>query len=506
MAGLRQGPSGRLLTGTIDGQVLTWSQPLQRWIPDVLDNFLPGAPVYDVTAAPFSAANNLAADDTNALSLAYTAANAAPGVIYLGSRHRVTGALPPLLNNNIMVVGRGPFNGGTIVQVDSPTPVDAMSVLGCQYSGFSNMWIAGTRLLTSGNGIKLTGGYRLAVENVLITGMGGGVEVDRCTLTSIRQCNLGDLYGPNAHYAHGLGGSFNHAVKYQDCVCGTNYPLSIAGQAAPWAQNTLYVTGQIVTANGNIYQCLAGGTSSLVGTGPSGLPGTTPNNVHTTPIADGSTFWVFAMPAAAWWKQGSWSHTFEVLDCGALQGAYGCSVDDEVPASGSAPLFFRSHNFQIDHPLLRGMRFLAGSSHRNSMSFVTSVMGGSGIEIGPGVAGWEFEGGEIFGCADAGALIGSGLGGILHGLQMDAIGARASNTRDCIEVAAGVSNFALIGNRLGNQAGGTSTSRYGASIGAGADRYSLVGNIAPGNATGGFLNTPGASATRVLTGNVGSVT
>src|SRR6185369_15274451 len=256
----------------------------------------------------------------------------------------------------------------------------------------------------------------------------------------------------------------------------------------------------------NIYQCLTGGTSAGSGSGPSGLPGTNPNNVHTTPIADNSVQWVFAMPAAAWWKQGSFSHTFEVLDCGALQGAYGSSVEDDAPASGSAPLFFRSHNFQVDHPLLRGMRFLGGSSHRNSMTFVTSVIGGSGIEIGAGVAGWEYEGGEVFGCADAGVLVGSGIGGLLHGLQIDAVSARSSNTRDCIEVAAAVSNFRIIANALGNQVGGASASRYGVSVAAGCDRYTITGNLAPGNTTGGFLNTPGASSTRVLAGNVGTVT
>lgn len=504
MAGLRLGPSGRLLTGTED-DTLVWVEKLRQWMPAALSNLMPGAPLYNVLAPPFNAQNSLAADDTNALALAILAANANPGVIYLGSRHRTTGALPDVLNNNVTILGRGPFNGGTILQIDSPTGVDALKATGCQYTTFANMWIAGARVLTTGSGVKFSGTYRAAVQNIVITNMGGGVEVDRCTLTELYRAHLGDLYGPFAHYAHGAGGVYNHAVKYRDSVCGTSFPLGLSGTARPWAQSTVYAVGQVVVANGNLYQCSTAGTSAASGAGPSGIPSTNPSFAHSVVIADNSCGWRFAMPASAWYKQGSYSHTFEVLDCGALQGAYGISVEDDAPGSGSAPLFLRTQNFQADHCALRGLRILAGASHRNHMLFVTSVFGGSGVEVGATVGNWEFEGGEIFGCADAGMLIGSG-NGLVHGLQIGAVSGALANSRDCVEVASGVSDFTINACSLGNMASAAAQSRYGVSIGANADRYIVSNNRAVGNLTGGYLNTPGVSATRVFTGNLGSIT
>lgn len=504
---VRRGPSGPSIRASQADDALVWSGTAGDWIPSSVARLLPGAPIFDVTKPPYSALGlSLAPDDTNAIAAAITAANNAPGVVYLGKAHRVTAILPPLQNNNVIVTGRGPFNGGTIFQVDSTTAINALQVLNCQYSGFQNMWVVGSRALTSNWGLRIQGGFRCFARNMLVSSFGQGVEVDRSTLTEIDYVNLSDLYGPYAHYAHGLNGTHNHAVKYRNCVVGTAYPLSLAGQARDWAQNTLFVAGQVCKANGNFYQCLQGGTSAASGTGPSGLPTTNISTLRSIPITDGGVLWVFAMPAAACYKQGSWSHTFEVLDCGALQGDQGLLVEDDAPASGSEPLFSRSHNLQADHTYGGGVVLRAGSSHDHDKLLVISTMGGNAIEVSSGVDGdWSFDNVIVYGCSGAGMAIGRG-DGTVHNARFGVVGTAQNNSRDCIEVATGVQHLTINDCTLGRVlSSGAITNRYGVSVGSGCDNYTLTGNRAYG-LTGGILNTPGTASTRVLSGNIGSVT
>ena len=506
---LRRAPSGRAFVGQNNGDIPIWNSASQSWNAEPPSFVQPGAPVYDVMGPPFNAVGHLAADDTNAISNAILAANARPGVIYLGPAHRTTANVPQIQNHNISIIGRGPFNGGTIWQLDGGGLIDGPRASNCQYTTIKDIWITGARAYTTGWGVRLSGCYRAAVQNVVVSSMGRGVEVDRCVLTYLEQANCADNYGPFNHYAHGAGGTFNHAVKYRDSGGGTNFPLALVGNARSWAQNTAYVAGNVVLANGNFYQCLQAGTSAGSGTGPSGLPTTNIATLRTTPIADGSgsLLWVFAMPAHAMFRMGSWAHTFELLDCGALQGAEGLVVEDDAPASGSAPLFVRTQNLQIDHAVLRGIALRAGGAHRLHMTFVTSIFGGTGIEIGSGVTGnVEFEGGEVFGTAQGGITLAGGGFSLVHGMQVATIGTDASGTRDCIEVAAGVTDFTISSCGLASTRDAPVTSRYGVSIGAGCDNYTVVGNRANRNLTGGFLNTPGLAASRVFAGNIGSIT
>lgn len=502
---LRSSPSGRRIAATQADETLTWNEASNTWIPTALSRLVPGAPIYDVTKPPYSALGlSLAPDDTAGIARAITDANARPGVIYLGAWHRVSAALPPIANNNVILCGRGRFNGGTVFQVDTPTSENVLQIIGCRDAGIMHLWVSSTRLHTTNWAVRLSGTTRCFAHDLLVSRIGGGVEVDRCTLSWFERINVGDIYGPSGFYAHGAGGTFNHAVKFRDCLGGQNYPLAVTGTARPWAQSTSYSVGNVVTANGNLYQCAVAGTSSASGTGPSGLPGTSPDDVHTASLTDGSVSWRFAMSACAWFRQGSFSHTFEVLDCGTLQGAHGLSVEDDVPASGSQPQFCRTHNLQIDHPATRGIRLLAGVSHRNHMTWVSSVLGGSGIEVGPNAGNWEFVGGEVYGCSDAGILVGGGFGRIAS-LDIGSVSAALSNSRDCIEVSPNVTDFTITGCALDGLSGSSIRSRYGVSIASGCDRYVVANNRASAPLTGGFLNTPGAAATRVLSANTGSV-
>ena len=199
----------------------------------------------------------------------------------------------------------------------------------------------------------------------------------------------------------------------------------------------------------------------------------------------------------AWYYQGSHAHTFELINCGALEGGYGLLVEDDVPNTGSEPRFTRTVNFQADHCELGGIRLLGGAAARFTHTFITSIATGNGIHIADTFGGnWEINGGEISGIGGHGIYVGVG-NGIITGVQVGSL--TAGN--DGIHVDTGVTDFNLIGNSCGDMYLAASVFRYGINIQASCDNYNVIGNRCVGNNTGAINNVPGTSLTRVVRNN-----
>lgn len=500
MPELRLPASGPFTRGSLNRQVLTWNAAAAppRWEAEEISQLWPGSPAYDVR--DFGAVGDGIADDTAALNAAIAAANLVPGTIYLGQAHRITASLTTISNNNIWVVGRGEFNGGSRIMVDSAAAIDVFNFT-AQYGGLFRIWIVGLRVYSAGWAVNLRG-FRNRIYECVISELCFGVRCENSNGCIVEKTIVTNMWGVFMFAAFGTGGgNFNHALTFQTCIAGTAFPGALVGNATIWAPATAYVVGNVVTRPQGIFQCVVSGTSG--GTGPTGIPSTVPATAHTTPIVDGTAQWVFAMPSFVGFLQGSFVHTFEMIDCGVLQGLFGFSMEDTAPAAGSEPQFARAQNLQIDHTVERGIRLVAGSAARFIGTFITSIFGGTGIEIASGFDGnWEFAGGEVFGCTDAGVVIARG-DGILNGMQIGAVSGRAANTRDCVEVAASVTDWSVVNCSLGRMFGSTvPASRFGISIGAGADRYIVALNRIIGNVTGAISNTPGRASSRVVDCNI----
>lgn len=462
-----------------------------------------GAPAYDVR--DFGAVGDGVADDTAALTAAAAAANEAPGPIYLGRAHRITAATPSLTSDGAGWVGRGIF--ATEVIDDSATGVDVFT-LANRYGFLQDVWIRGFWVRAAGHGVRVVpNGFRVRVERVLVSQKAFGVEHVGVTLCQCRQVFLDDLYGSYGFRARGESLAVqNQAVFYDRCVAGTGYPLGgPSTRVVAWAPSTAKLVGDVVRANGVLWQCAVAGTTAGSGTGPSGFPSIGTNEVHTTQVVDGTVRWLYAMPDNDWYIQDSFGGTFEMRDCGALQGGRGLAVRDSNPGAGSTPLFIRVSNFETDH-CCEGVVLAAGASMHFDQLLAGSNLAGAGFEVGSGVSGvWSITGGEIFGSYIAGILVNRG-DGTINGVQVGACSAASAGGRDGIEVAANVTDFTITGCSSGDLSGTASQARYGISVATGCDRYIVSGNRCVGNDTGGILNTPGTSSTRVVTGNVGTVT
>ncbi|MES2211305.1 MAG: glycosyl hydrolase family 28-related protein, partial [Chloroflexota bacterium] len=195
---------------------------LSRWFvhavhkqPDRL-----GRPVYDVVL-DFGAANNGVTDDLAAINLAIAAANASPGIIYLGKSHVISGALTTITGNNVVIRGRGPFNGGTSIGVTAAVaPSEVIKITG-QYCRLEDFYLFAVTPYTSGQAVLVEGGYRTEIFRIRLEDFANGIEVKTSTLTNIIDCELADLAGTYGIWVHGTSLGQTHATYIEHVIGNT---------------------------------------------------------------------------------------------------------------------------------------------------------------------------------------------------------------------------------------------------------------------------------------------
>lgn len=456
----------------------------------------------------FGAIGDGAADDTAAIQAAINAAVANQGGnVVLMQRHRITAGLTVFNVNNVNIVGHGDFNGGSSLLVDSPSAIDVVTFSTCQHCSIKRVWIAALRVYTTGWAIKVDSAGQMHISRVTIHNMASGIGIFRSILTTIRDLELAYLNGPYGIYGGGFaGGQTSEAVIITGhCVFNNPYATDVVGNGKTWATSTAYVVGNVVFANGNLYQCSATGTSASSGTGPSGIPSTDPVLARTTPIVDGTGTlrWKYAGPLNVWMCQDSYCNTWNVgQNVGALNGGYGFRMTDTANTGTSFPGTCRMFGTQFDHNYSRGVDLVAGVDARFYGLWVSSVLESNGFEIRSTFRlNWEINGGQFFGCSKIGILISKGTG-TLTGAQIGNCSTLTANTFAGVQVDAGVSDFSIVGCVAGEMFGGGNQMRWGILVFTGpSNRYIIQGNRTPGNLLIG-LEDDGTGVNKSVTGNV----
>lgn len=470
-----------------------------------LQELFPGAPIYDVMAHPFNAAGNGVADDTAALNAAIAAANANAGIIYLGEHHRITAALTPITASNVMLKGRGHFNGGTAISIDAPSADDFIVVDDAQYVKIQDIWIRGVgALYTTGSAIRLYACFRIHLDRLLITQMAVGVDIHSSGPVEMHDITISDVYGQAGVWMHGDALGVAHAMELVRVNVSTSMPSGVSGFTETWQPSTAYSVGNAVIINGNIYQAVTAGTSAASG-GPSGVPGTTVANANTARITDGTVEWVWAMAQYSSYLIEEYTSTVRILDSGGLQGGYGIRMVDNS-GGVNPPAFIRCVNVEFDHVSTAGISLEGGGQAEFEQTFVTSMLNGPAIQILDTFDGlWRFNGGVLFGSGVELMTIAAPYG-VLSNFIMSGGGIFTLDTYDAIRVDADTHDFQIVDCAISASPGdAVPNTRYAISIAAGCDNYLIQGNNLITHRTGDILNVPGTGPTRLVRNNIPDV-
>ena len=179
---------------------------------------------------------------------------------------------------------------------------------------------------------------------------------------------------------------------------------------------------------------------------------------------------------------------YTAVNCGWAGGSYAMTCDATTNAHGSRPEFWRFSNCYFDNTD-NGVNMvnIAGFTFTGSW-FSSRQLDGCSVTTANGVV---FSACQFINSWRHGLAIGVNAKN-LRVVGCEATGNNRSTTLsgDCINVAAGATDFVIQGNKLGgNSYGNGGTPRWAVSITAGAsDRYVVAANLTTGNANVGVFD------------------
>lgn len=460
-------------------------------------------------AADYGAAGNGTTDDTVAVQACIADAAAVGGTAQLMRYHRITAGLTIPSGIVLRGMGNGLVGAAThLIQDTGATAIDLITVsAGSQNCIIKNLYIRSNAVHTTGVAINLDGTYDSRIEHVTIADMCNGLRV-KGTHTTVENYQCGNIYGTYGIWFIGAAGSNSHSLQTINVGCNVPHPLAdTANPGRDWATGLTIATGDVVYANGNLYQASQGGTTAGSGSGPSGIPTTNPNTARTTDITDNTVKWRYVCSASLWWyRHDSYAYSWNIVGRNQLlNGHRGIWMGDSVSDGSSAPLFmYAGKGLEIDHPYQAGVYLQAGAGANFTSAWISSVFQWNGFLVASTFTReWAFTDCEVYGCAEDGIAVGAGQGRIVGGRTANC-GSRLSNSYDGIRVDAGVSNVSIIGVHSGAVGAGGDQMRYGVNLKAGAgDNITVIGCTLPGNLTGG-INRGATGASVVIGPNRGS--
>lgn len=305
---------------------------------------------------------------------------------------------------------------------------------------------------------------------------------------------IGSIYGA---YAIGFQGSASNqqaqGLNVTNVLVNNAYQVNggYGQEVVTWAPNTAYTAGAITRVNGSIYQeKTATCTSAASGSGPSGMPaGTSPYNIWTTTIPDGTCNWYFVNNSLIGFINNSWGNSATLYNFATLNN-FECIKfqDSNNPGTISEPHYAALIRPQCDHNFAAGIDMEAGYDIEITNPYVGSTFQNDGIVFGGSfVAIGTVIGGRVADNWQHGIHIAAGTNFIVSGVNAGSNGQQGAGLFNNISVNHNISGGSIVNNMVGRDAedGPSPTAYAGVLIDSGGgDHWNVTGNICQGQYTG----------------------
>lgn len=446
-------------------------------------------------------------DCSSYIQAAVSAAEARGGGYVIFPQGTLRMSAPLVINSNAVTLdGQGAFAGGTTLLTYFTG--DIITFNGNQYSGISNIRIAGETKHTAGYGVVLAAGcFGCFVENVRLDYLFNGVRVSGKEENRVNNLTMRYMLGVlGVHYV-GTAASKCYRLTVENIRADNPFSVeksTVMGRSR--VNSTAYPLGAIIEVGNYLWQCTtAGTTASAAPAGLASIPGTVGSNVYSTAVADGTAAWKFLGGKITWIVQDSYAYSLVVSKGAVLRGYGGIKQTDSLNDGSSFPMWCWNYDLECEHQfdrpcwLERGEGFYATTSYFCASSFASGV-----------VVDANYRGDFAFTArcrislnAQHGVLVAAGaIDWVIANSTITDNGGQASNTYDGIHVNGNAAKFVINGNFIGD---GVSVSgnpqRYGVVIDAGTGHfYNICNNVVPGNVTGAISDN-GTGSGRVVANN-----
>lgn len=428
-----------------------------------------------ISVKDYGAVGDGITDDTSEIQAAIDA-NPGRNIFFPKGVYSITGIT--VSNNNTTLIGEGSTTGGSILQPANTTGND-VTFTGCQFSGIENIGIFPIVKKTNGYAVYFTtGAFRCQAVDVNVNYAYNGfgfVNATECVISN-SQCRY--MLGSRGVYFGGTVSNNSYRLVIDNFGADNPYPNGY-GTVKAYATTTAFTLGDIVATNGIIWQCSQSGTTGS--TSPSNYPGTTAQTVFSDTITDGTVKWKFVCLSSLYWiVQDSYAYSLVIDKAACLNGARGYTMQDSAATGTSYPIWTFAWDLETDHSYSTGVQMDGGEGLYIDGSWIGSSLSGNGVVIGSSARGEVFIGAgtRIVGHAENGVLIQAGpktvnIDGCMIGLNSQ----KTINTYNGITVAAGVIDFSITNNRIGDLVGtGANPQSAGIYLLAGATNQFIIAN------------------------------
>jgi hypothetical protein len=409
--------------------------------------------------------------------------------------------------NNVVLMGSGPFVGGTVF-LNFMTSGNVISIVNGQYCGLERIYIRSEVKHTSGYGAVIDGGcFGCYFDKVRVDYTFRGAKIsgkEECWTNNLTfRYLLGDI---GLHYV-GTDAQRCYRLTVDNIRADNPYNrVKDFSKGRSWLASTAFPQGATIAAGGNIWQADTGGTTGASSPSFSTIPGTGGDSCFTTDVNDGTVKWRFCGGNTVWIVQDSYAYSLNVKGGAVVRGYNGYKMIDSANTGTSYPQWFWNYDFEIDHPLDHGAVLAAGEGFYATSGYFCSATFGNGIDIQPThrgeisiVAATRIQANGKHGInVSAGPLVVAIDGNIIgdNGLL-------APNTYDGVHINGNAMRFKVRNNTIGDTVSLIGNfQRYGVCIDSGvSDKYIITGNDLTGNMTGG-LSDGGIGTNKVVSLNL----
>ena len=291
--------------------------------------------------------------------------------------------------------------------------------------------------------------------------------------------------------------------------------------ASEMANTITILDSQFISAFGPCSICAAGGIGPPVGLPSANFNGTRVDILQISRLTTNND--AAANSSVVWIDIGAGVNTVRLDNVGLINGGTGVRMsspaDDPPGEYPGRPLFLLANDLEIDFPSGNAIELNRGEEVQISNGYIQGA--GSNVlvdrrandsSLGVGLLIGENFNSEtmmtntrVFGHALSGVVLAGGAHCTLSNNIVGACSHAEPGKNSGILVRAGVSDFIIQGNHIGDVFRGenTSSTKYGVEVEAGAgDRYVIASNTVVGNVAGG-VSDEGSGAHKSVTGNVG---
>jgi len=399
--------------------------------------------------------------------------------------------------NGLKILGDISGQDGTVFKCTSTTG-DIFTVSNsAQRVEFENIKFTYSSIPTAGYAIKFSdSSYRCWVSNCQFYYCYEGISVLSSTETKISNVEFRYMFGKYIVNFAGANGAGSYGFTIDKMLADNPYPQTY-GAYKTWAISTAYSLNDIINVNGCTYQCSQAGTSAGAGSGPSGVPGTTPANAFTTEITDGTAKWKFVSQQIIWIRHDNYAYSLRLNNTYLLNGQVSVMMSDTANTGTSYPMWLYATQLESDHCTGNSILANYGEGIYITNSWIGSSLNANGIAFGVNFRGEaSITNSRITYASQYGVLLNGGGHYVLTGNIIGDNSQASSGTYHGVVLGDGVDNVVIVGNKIGDVVGVSGNPQgYGVYLVSNNDNVRVVGNDLSGNVTGEILN--GSTGTKL---------